>query len=140
MIDSEMCDYNGDPYLCAECMAPFNEREWHERHSDIDGADIHDYCCKMCGMGNVAHRVEHRAGKTVSVLGGIDYIDLLHQKQSLGNFLTRNFNKVHLNEMVADDLCLTGILPSEYDAMEGIDNLLDAIYELFQPVEHIEEI
>lgn len=37
--------------LCVHCENPFTEGDWADRHSDPDGFDIHEECCRECGPG-----------------------------------------------------------------------------------------
>ena len=140
VIDGVVCDFDGYPYVCAECNGEFTVDEWGNRHSNVDGADIHDYCCKICGQLGISHRVEARGKGGINVVGGIDYVLLKQQKEALSNLIDRNYKALHLPEMCSNDLCTATMSPSEYDALEGIDNLLDSIYDMFEPVEHEEEI
>lgn len=43
---------NNDPIReaaqCAVCDQGFTPRQWDDRHSDSDGADVHEECCEIC--------------------------------------------------------------------------------------------
>lgn len=33
---------------CAVCRTPFTDVEWENRHSGLDGEDVHEQCCEWC--------------------------------------------------------------------------------------------
>jgi hypothetical protein len=66
----------------------------------------------------------------------MDYELFKQQRQMLGNFIERNYKAVSDTStaiQLGDTPRVVVILPSEYEAMEGIDNLLSAIADLFEP-------
>lgn len=43
--------------LCYACRCPFlTEEAWDQRHSDVDGEDVHEECCSICHGDDTDHQ------------------------------------------------------------------------------------